>query len=252
MRQAYEAGRSMTRRVGRAVLNALLPPQCLACEANVDEPGSLCAECFDRFTFITRPHCQVCCLPFETAVINDDVMCGACLKDRPAYRQARAVFVYRDQGRDLVLKLKHGDRTDAAVHLAKWLIRAGGDVLNGADVLVPVPMHRRRLWLRTYNQAGLLANAVAALSGKSCCPDALERRKSTKSQGGLDRAARRLNVAGAFAIKRKENVAGKNVVLIDDVLTTGATADACARTLLRAGASAVDVLVLARVPQPGS
>ncbi|MDX2142308.1 MAG: ComF family protein [Rhodospirillaceae bacterium] len=252
MRQAVEAGLSIARRAGRGLLNALLPPQCLACEANVDEPGSLCAECFGRFTFITRPYCQVCCLPFETAAIDDEVMCGACLKDRPAYRHARAVFVYRDQGRDLVLKLKHADRTDAAVHLAKWLIRAGGEVLSGADMLVPVPMHRRRLWLRTYNQAALLANALASLAAKPCCPDALERRKSTKSQGGLNRAARRLNVAGAFAVNRPDRVRGKNVVLVDDVLTTGATADACARTLLRAGAAAVDVLVLARVPPPGT
>jgi ComF family protein len=252
MGAAYRAASDIARRIGEATLNALLPPQCLSCDAAVDEPGSLCAECFGRFTFITRPYCQVCGLPFETAPIDDDVMCGACLRDRPVFRAARAVLVYRDRGRELVLKLKHADRTDAAAHLAKWLVRAGGELIAEAEIVVPVPMHWRRLWLRTYNQAALLANAVSAATAKKTCPDALMRRKPTRGQGGLNRAARRLNVAGAFAVRRPDVVGGKRVLLVDDVLTTGATADGCARVLLRAGALSVDVLVLARVPPPGS
>jgi ComF family protein len=251
MPRAYETGLAATRRLGRRVLDALLPPQCLACDTAVDEPGSLCAVCFGRFTFITPPYCHVCGLPFETA-IDDDAICGACLRDRPAFRHARAVFVYRDHGRDLVLKLKHADRTDAAVHLAAWMVRVGGELIREADLLVPVPMHWRRLWLRTYNQAALLANTTAALARRPCGPDVLARRKPTRTQGGLNRAGRRLNVAGAFAVRRPEAVQGKNLLLVDDVLTTGATADACARSLLRAGAARVDVLVLARVPEPGS
>ena len=252
MHTALEMGFGALRRIGRGMLDVLLPPQCLACDAGVDQPGSLCAACFGQFTFITRPYCHVCSLPFEIAVLDDEVMCGACMKDRPAFRRARSVFSYRESGRAMVLKLKHADRTDAAAHLAKWLHRAGEELLSEADCLVPVPLHWRRLWLRTYNQSALLANALGRNTGKQVVADALVRTRPTPSQGGLDRGQRRRNVMGAFKTQRVEQIKGKNVVLIDDVMTTAATADACSRALLRAGAKQVDVLVLARVPAPGS
>ena len=252
MHPALSTGYGLVRRLGRSLLDVVLPPQCLVCEASVDEPGSLCAQCFGRFTFITRPFCHVCCLPFETAVIEDEAMCGACMKDRPAFRRARAVFTYRETGRSLVLKLKHADRTDAATHLVKWMQRQGADVIAEADYIVPVPLHWRRLWLRTYNQSALLANALGRATQKPVLADALVRTRPTPSQGGLDRAQRRRNVAGAFKAQRQNLIEGKSVLLIDDVMTTSATADACSRALLRAGAAAVDVLVLARVPAPGS
>jgi ComF family protein len=235
----------------RVVLDALLPPQCLACHAVVDSPGNLCADCFSRFTFIAAPHCDRCGLPFETPVI-EDVLCGACLKDPPVFARARAAFIYNAASRPLVLKLKHADRTDAAAHLARWLHRAGGELLARCDVIVPVPLHRWRFLMRTYNQAALLTNQLSKLAGKPACVDALARIKRTPTQGGLHRAERRRNVAKAFAAQRPAVIAGKRVLLIDDVLTTGATADACARTLLEAGATDVDVLVLARVPGPGA
>ncbi|MSO99114.1 MAG: ComF family protein [Rhodospirillaceae bacterium] len=252
MHLALSNGYGLVRRLGRGLLDVVLPPQCLACDASVNEPGSLCAQCFGQFTFITRPFCHVCCLPFETAVIEDEAICGACMKDRPAFRRARAVFTYRETGRSLVLKLKHAARTDAAAHLVKWMQRQGADVLAEADYLVPVPLHWRRLWLRTYNQSALLANALGRATQKPVLADALVRTRPTPSQGGLDRAQRRRNVAGAFRAQRQAVIKGKTVLLIDDVMTTSATADACARALLRAGAAAVDVLVLARVPAPGN
>lgn len=235
----------------RLMLDALLPPQCLVCHALVDTPGNLCADCFGNFTFITKPHCERCGIPLETPVI-EDVVCGACLKDPPSYAGARAAFVYDDASRRLVLKLKHGDRTDAAVHLARWLHRAGGELAARCDVIVPVPLHRWRLLMRTYNQAALLANKLGELADKPVIPDAMARIRRTPPQGGLDRAARRRNVARAFAVTRPEAFKNKRVLLIDDVLTTGATANACAETLLKAGAVNVDVLVLARVPGPGA
>ncbi len=228
----------------RMLLDSLLPPQCLNCNAVVDAPGNLCAACFQNFTFITPPCCERCGTPFEGPVI-DDLVCGSCLKDAPAFARGRAAFVYGEHSRALVLKFKHGDRTDAAVHLARWLQRAGAELVADCDVIVPVPLHRWRLILRTYNQAALLANALGKLSTKPVAVDALRRVKATPSQGKLDRATRRRNVAKAFVASNK--VADKRVLLIDDVLTTGATADACARCLLDAGARAVDVLVLARV-----
>ncbi|MDX2222148.1 MAG: ComF family protein [Rhodospirillaceae bacterium] len=239
------------RRAGEAALDAVMPPQCLACGASVDRHGGLCAACFGKAVFITRPYCRICGLPVQS-FSDDDVTCGACLRDRPAYRQARAVLVYNETGKSLVLALKHADRTDLASHLAGWMMREGADIVRGCDVIVPVPMHRRRLWLRTYNQAALLARALAKCAQRPMLPTDLIRARATPSQGRLDRAARRRNVAGAFKVIRPAAVRGKAILLVDDVLTTGATADSCARALLRAGAVAVDVLVLARVPAPGA
>lgn len=238
------------RRGGAVALDAVMPPQCLACGASVDRHGGLCATCFGKTLFVTRPMCRICGLPVHS-FSDDEVTCGACLRDRPAFRQARAVLVYNDVGKALVLALKHADRTDLAVHLARWMLRDGADIVNGCDVIVPVPMHRRRLWLRTYNQAALLARALARRSGKALMATNLIRARPTPSQGRLGRAARRRNVAGAFKVVQPGAVRGKTILLVDDVLTTGATADSCARALLRSGAAAVDVLVLARVPAPG-
>jgi ComF family protein len=161
-------------------------------------------------------------------------------------------FLYETVSRPLVLKLKHGDRTDAAVHLARWMRRSGADLIERCDIIVPVPLHRWRLFMRTYNQSTLLANALSKLTGVAVSPAALSRTKATRSQGGLDRKARRRNVGQAFSIRDDAAVKNKRILLVDDVLTTGATANACARALLRAGAASVDVLVLARVPPPGA
>lgn len=235
---------------GRLLLNSVLPPQCLACSAVVETPGHLCAACFGRFTFITPPHCGVCGVPLNQTV-TEDLICGACVAERPSYGRARAAFIYDDHSRTLILKLKHGDRTDMAVHLAKWLQRAGAELTAQADVIVPVPLHRSRLLMRAYNQSALIARALGKLTGKKVAADALVRIKATSSQGGLSRTERRRNVAGAFEVGRPAAIEGKRVLLIDDVLTSGATANACALALIHAGSTAVDVLALARVPNPG-
>ncbi len=241
---------SSARAVPQLLLDAVLPPQCLACNAAVGAPGNLCPECFSAFNFITAPMCRACGVPLE-GVAGDELVCGACAHEPQVFGQARAAFLYESGSRALVLKLKHGDRTDAAAHLARWLARAGGPLLERCDVIAPVPLHRWRLFMRTYNQSALLANALGKLTGKSVRADALVRIKATRSQGGLDRRARRRNVARAFSVRRPAAVEGRHVLLVDDVLTTGATANACAQVLLDAGAAGVDVLALARVPHPG-
>jgi len=227
------------------LVDSVLPPRCVACAAPAEAQDRVCATCFSTLTFIAEPLCGICGVPFPVPVPPGTV-CAACLAEPPGYDVARAALVYGDGARSLVLGFKHGDRTHAAAILGGWMARAGSGLLARAEVLAPVPLHRWRLFARRYNQAALLAGAVGRLAGLPVVADALVRRRPTPSQGSLDRAARRANVQGAFAVRQGDVVAGRRVVLIDDVMTTGATADVCARALRRAGATSVAVLVLAR------
>lgn len=239
---------------GRSVLDAVLPPLCLACNEIVDEPGGLCAACWQQLVFVAPPHCACCAHPF-TEDLGSEALCGACLARRPLYRRARAALVYDQRSRRLVLPLKHGDRTDIARACGRWMARAGAELLADAEIVAPVPLHWRRLFTRRYNQAQLLARVIlgaAPVSPGRLIPDLLLRRRWTGSQGGLTPKERRANVRQAFALNPRwaAEVGGKTVLLVDDVLTTGATVEACTRTLLRAGARHVDVLTLARVVRP--
>lgn len=229
-------------------LDSLLPPQCLHCGAGVDRPGNLCARCWPGVTFIGPPLCAACGLPFGFEPGSLDALCGPCSRELPAFERARAAIAYDGTGRDLVLGFKLSDRTYAAPALAQWMAQAGGELIADSDLVVPVPLHRRQLFRRRYNQAALLAHAIAKLSGRPVAPDLLVRVRRTERQSSLSAARRAENVRGAFAARRGREawVAGKAVLLVDDVLTTGATAAACARALRRAGASRVFVLTLAR------
>lgn len=239
------------RRIPSVVINVLLPPQCLGCARMVDQPGTLCAECWERVDFLGAPLCARCGYPFEYDH-GEDAVCGDCIRRPPVYERARAVMRYDEASRDLILGFKHADRTYAAPAFAGWMARAGAALLGNADIIAPVPLHRLRLLSRRYNQAALLGHGLSRVSGVAIVPDLLVRRKHTRSQGRLSRAQRALNVQGAFAIKagHKADLKGRRVLLIDDVLTTGVTAAACAKVLKRAGACAVDVLTLARVVRP--
>ncbi len=234
--------------LAKLMLDALLPPQCLSCGAIVEGPGLLCPTCWDGMVFLSPPYCGACGLPFEYDP-GEGVLCGACCRQRPVYQRARAVMAYDAHSRRLVLAFKHGDRTDAAPAFGRWLMRAGSDLIADADLVAPVPLHWTRLFTRRFNQAALLAQALRRHGGPPVALDLLIRRRRTPSQGGLGPAPRRRNVRGAFALRSSlaREIKGKRVLLIDDVLTTGATVSACARTLLKSGAGAVDVLTLARV-----
>lgn len=215
-------------------------------------PGGLCPDCWEGVTFIAAPLCPRCGIPTEgPAGAPSSGSCGQCQTSHSPLARIRAAMVYDDGSRDLVLHLKHADALAGVPVMARWLQRAGADLLAEADFLVPVPLHWRRLFQRRYNQSAELARALASLSKVRALPDGLVRTRRTPSQGGLSRQQRRENVEDAFRVKERyrPRIDGANVVLIDDVTTTGATLEACADALLGAGAARADALTLARVVQ---
>lgn len=240
------------RRVGLRALDVLLPPRCLSCEAEVVEQGTLCPACFGGLAPITPPFCARCGVPFGHDQQVSAGLCPRCEAQPPAFREARAALRYDAGAKRLILPFKHADRTDLARPLARQMARAGAALLERADVIAPVPAHWRRLIGRRYDQAALLARALGALSGRPVWPDLLRRARRTPPLADRGAAERRLVVAGAFALSRhgRDAVRGRAVLLVDDVMTSGATAQACAEALLGAGAAAVDVLAAARVPDP--
>jgi ComF family protein len=242
------AGQTLWRRV----LDAVLPPRCLKCGEVVasDAQGALCPACWQKLSFLGPPCCACCGQPFEFD-LGPGALCGACIERPPAFDRARAVLRYDEASRDLILAFKHADRTSLAPAFGTWLNRAGAELLAESDLIVPVPLHWSRLFSRRYNQAALLAQALGHVSGKTVLPDLLIRRRATQKQGHLGRLARQRNVAGAFALNpRKASAAqGRNVLLVDDVVTTGATIANCAKVLRKGGAARIDVLAIARVIQ---
>jgi len=231
----------------RLAADVALPQLCAACREPVDGPG-LCPACWRKLSFIGPPYCERLGIPFPF----DDgpgLLSMEAIADPPAYERARAAVRYDDVAKKLVHGLKYGDRLDLAPIMARWMANAGGKLLAEADALVPVPLHWRRQWARRFNQSALLGEIIAKACGKPVVHGALKRVKATPQQVGLDKSGRAQNVQGAFRVppEGKAEVAGRRLVLVDDVLTSGATVDACTRALLRGGAAAVDVLVFARV-----
>jgi len=189
--------------IAARALDLLLPPQCPSCDAVVDAQGVLCASCWQAIDFLTDPQCSACGLPFEFDLdpgAADTVLCGACVRKHPPFARARAVMVYGDISRKIVLSFKHGDRTDTAPALGRWLVRAGGALIDDADVIAPVPLHWTRLFARRYNQAALLAGVVGGVSSVDVVQDLLVRKKRTPSQGRMGWSKRRRNVSGAFKV----------------------------------------------------
>lgn len=232
------------KRAGGSVVDTVLPPQELLSLAG----DPLSKRLWENVTFLDAPWCEACGFPFEYQIAEGG-LCGRCAVRRPAYDHARAAMAYDDGSRALVLSFKHGGRTEGLTGFAAQMRRAGRDILGGADYLIPVPLHPSRLIRRKYNQAALLGRALGKITEVKYNPDVLIRTKRTNSQGQFNARQRVENVRGAFEIRAsaKERVKGAHIILIDDVLTTGATLEACARTLKKAGARQVDGLCLARV-----
>ncbi|MBE6452925.1 MAG: ComF family protein [Alphaproteobacteria bacterium] len=236
--------------IWQVILNSFLPPRCQKCGKILKEDIGLCKHCLNQLNFITQPYCQKCGQPFEFLEDNDGKMlCGRCLKNKKThFRLSRSAFVYNEDSKSLILNFKFNDRTENANYLAKILFVAGEDIFNaGVDIMVPVPLHYTRLIKRRYNQSALLCNELSKISGIECDNLSLIRHHKTRPQVELSGIARQKNVHNVFSVKNPIAIKGKRVLLVDDVLTTGATLRECAKTLKSAGAKSVDTLTLGRV-----
>jgi len=242
------------RRAGIALLDLVYPPSCLVCRKAVAQHGALCGTCWSEIAFIERPYCERLGTPFERDLDQPGLISPEAAANPPVFQSARAVARYdSDKARALAHRLKYHDRLELAGPMGRWMARAGADILADADLLVPIPLHRLRLMARRFNQSAVLANVVSHECGAPVETMALMRVKATAPQVGLSRAQRAANLSGAFRVdaERAALLKGRNVVLVDDVLTTGATANAAARALLKAGAAKVDLLVFARAVTTG-
>lgn len=254
MRQNLEGNKGedenppLWRRFAHVARDLVLPPSCLACDRSVDTQGVVCAECWSDLRFIARPFCAVLGSPF-TYDLGENALSARAIANPPAFDRARSVMLYDDIARKLVQGLKFGDRTDLAPWMAKWMIRHSDGLLMDGALVVPVPLHRFRLFQRRFNQSAELARTIAKDSGLTYAPEALTRIRSTKQQVGLGQKERAKNVQGAFRVPADQAplLKGGHVVLIDDVFTTGATLEACTRALRRAGVKKIDCLTFARV-----
>ena len=235
----------------RWVLDSVLPPSCLVCDEAVEAEGQLCVNCFRTANFVTAPLCACCGVPLPFAVPDmEEQHCEACTAAPPAFAVARAALRYDDVAKKMILPLKYGDQSEAASGLARLMRRPGEAMLQAANLLVPVPLHAARLRQRRYNQAAVLAIALARLTGRPLGLDVLRRWRATRRLEGLSAAERREELTDAISLRRDAEVVGKRVLLVDDVMTTGATAHQCALALREAGAARVDVLTVARVADP--
>lgn len=240
--------RLAARRIPFGIARALMPPNCLACGVPILDEGGLCAGCWGRLRLIERPFCDRLAIPFSYD-IGEGALSAEAIADPPPFDRMRSVALYDGVARELVHALKYRDHLELVRWMAEWMARAGRDVISDADVIVPVPLYRRRLWWRRFNQAAALAAVIGRLAGRPALLSAVARVRRTDNQVGLTRRAREANVRGAFRVGEatRAEIAGSQVLVVDDVATTGATLGAVTRALKRSGAAGVDALVFARV-----
>ncbi|PIB26539.1 hypothetical protein BFP76_11595 [Amylibacter kogurei] len=231
------------------LVRAAYPPLCVSCGVETEAENGLCSDCWGDTYFIDGAICDSCGTPLIGEDMGDELICDSCTHAPPAWIQGRASVVYDGGGRRIILALKHGDRLDVVIPLAEWMIKSGADLLRKTDVIIPVPLHRSRLFTRKYNQAAALGNQIAKRTNIQTVPDLLIRTKRTKMQKGMSRNERLENQSDAIQVNPRfvQMIVDKNVLLIDDVMTTGATMSTCANECISAGAATVNTLVFARV-----
>lgn len=232
----------------KQAIDILLPPRCIGTGEIVSAPGVVSPDFWTQLSFIETPFCSTCGLPFDVQMPSG-TLCAACIDNPPEFDQSRSAVIYNDASRKLILSFKYGDRLNAVTTFIPWLKRTGANLIDTSDIIVPVPLHKSRLWQRRYNQAAIIALSLAKETQKICLVDALERVRATAPQKGLTKKDRYKNVLNAFRVypESAENLKGKNILLIDDVFTSGATLNECARVLKKSGANRVNILTIARV-----
>jgi ComF family protein len=233
------------------IVDLLTPPKCLDCGVAVTQGAGLCSSCWLKQHHISEPVCDALGIPFAYDE-GEGALSPEAIANPPDWNRGRAAVAFDEHSKTLLHALKYNDRHEAGLAMARMMVAAGHRLLAEADVIVPVPLHRYRLWQRRFNQSAILAREIAQATNKPVVLDGLERGKATRTQVGLDAEARRRNVKGAFSVpvEKLPLIAGKRVLLIDDVRTTGATANACARALMKAGSQQVDLLTFALVIAP--
>ena len=234
-------------KIAQTIIDYIFPPTCLLCNSFVDKQGTLCNICWVDVTFCPTSVCHICGLPFEYEV-EEKTLCGNCVKLTPFFSHARYVCLYDDKTKKLIFDLKYKDKTFLVPSLSKMIHNIGKEYIEACDYIIPVPLHKKRLYNRKYNQSAMIAKQIAKLSNKPMFPSLLTRKKNTISQTGLSQEKRIANVYNAFSVSKQYKMLVKNahIVLIDDVLTTGATVNACSKTLIKSGAQKIDVLTFSR------
>ncbi|MEQ3708459.1 MAG: ComF family protein [Tateyamaria sp.] len=232
----------------QTTLAAIYPPRCLGCGETVDSDFGLCGHCWGQAQFIGGAFCDSCSAPLPGAEADDRLHCDACMRAPKPWAHGRAALIYTGMGRKLVLGLKHGDRQEIARPAAAWMRTSIQGMISDQTLIAPVPLHWLRLAKRRYNQSALIAKNLSDLTGCDWCADLLERPIRTPSLNGKTRAQRAEILDGAIRInpRRSHRIIGRPVLIVDDVMTTGATLAACADVLTNAGADQVCVSVLAR------
>ena len=234
----------------KKLFDIILPPRCLLCGRVINNDNSLCEECFDSITFITKPYCLKCGYPFSKTINIDNELCIHCLddKNKQVFRMCRSAIEYDEYSKKLILDFKFFDHIENKLLLARWLNMAGHDIFEkGVDLIIPVPLHYTRVMKRKYNQSAILARELSKICNIKVEYKILTRKKMTIPQTKCSSKERKKNVKNAFIANNIDKIKGKRIVLIDDIYTTGATLKECARVLLRAGAKSVDALTVARV-----
>lgn len=228
------------------IVNYIIPIKCISCSDFIENNNDLCASCWNKLTFITKPYCNCCCTVFNINISNDDMLCIRCINNNSYYDKIRSVIIFNNDSRKLIHDFKYKDKTSVASIFSKLIYNRYNKEIIDIDIIVPVPMHKIRRILRNYNQAQVLASALEKLIHKPLLNNLLVKNTWTKSQTGLSKSKRLKNILNTISINKNYNIKDKKILLVDDVITTSSTVNECSKVLKKNGASKVYVVSIAR------